>query len=160
MCQRRNYELRSVLPDKRTYLGGNKSKLARVRMRKNEEKNERKKRFEGNLRSRFCCMESDRYRLTVLFLKTFFRSWARSVKLHTHRATFSVLAACWAPQADLMTHTSRLSKPLQSAGTCQLLYLLVQTPCRETLLCRRRKKNKAILWEEYLKQQLGQKAFL
>lgn len=39
-------------------------------------------------------MESDRYRLTVLFLKTFFRSWALSVKLHTHRAIFSVLAAC------------------------------------------------------------------
>lgn len=35
----------------------------------------------ADVRSRFCCMESDRYRLTVLFLKTFFRSWALSVKL-------------------------------------------------------------------------------
>lgn len=49
-----------------------------------------------NLRSRFCCMESERYKLTVLFLKTFFRSWALSVKLHTHTGTEtgSVLAAC------------------------------------------------------------------
>ena len=80
-----------------------------------------------NLRSRFCCMESERYKLTVLFLKTFFRSWALSVKLHTHTHTHtgtetgSVLAACWAPQAHLMTHTSTLSIQLQSGRTCQLL---------------------------------------
>lgn len=43
----------------------------------------------ADVRSRFCCMESDRYRLTVLFLKTFFRSWALSVKLQgrTQRET-------------------------------------------------------------------------
>lgn len=41
-------------------------------------------------------MDSDRYKLTVLFLNTFFRSWALSVKLHTHTQgeTGSVLAAC------------------------------------------------------------------
>ena len=32
-------------------------------------------------------MESDRYRLTVLFLKTFFSSWALSVKLARHTDT-------------------------------------------------------------------------
>lgn len=37
------------------------------------------------LRSRFCCMDSERYRLTVLFLKTFFKSWALSVKLNTKK---------------------------------------------------------------------------
>lgn len=43
----------------------------------------------ADVRSRLCCMESDRYRLTVLFLKTFFRSWALSVKLQgrTQRGT-------------------------------------------------------------------------
>lgn len=28
----------------------------------------------SDVRSRFCCMESERYKLTVLFLNTFFRS--------------------------------------------------------------------------------------
>lgn len=32
-----------------------------------------------------CCMESERYKLTVLFLKTFFSSWALSVKLNTRK---------------------------------------------------------------------------
>lgn len=42
-----------------------------------------------SLRSKLCCMESERYKLTVLFLKTFFRSWALSVKLKTQRETSS-----------------------------------------------------------------------
>lgn len=39
-------------------------------------------------------MDSERYRLTVLFLKTFFRSWALSVKLHINT-----------PERDTHTHT-------------------------------------------------------
>lgn len=64
-----------------------------------------------SLRSKFCCMESDRYKLTVLFLKTFFRSWALSVKLSTHRNR---------QQAHLMTHTSNLCLSTFSGWTCKL----------------------------------------
>lgn len=49
-------------------------------------------------------MESERYRLTVLFLKTFFRSWALSVKLHT--VSLRELVSCRAPQVDLIAHSS------------------------------------------------------
>lgn len=38
-------------------------------------------------------MESERYKLTVLFLKTFFRSWALSVKLNTQKETSSARRA-------------------------------------------------------------------
>lgn len=34
-----------------------------------------------HLRSKFCCRESERYKFTWFFLKTFFSSWALSVKL-------------------------------------------------------------------------------
>jgi len=34
-----------------------------------------------DLRSKFCCRESERYKFTWFFLKTFFSSWALSVKL-------------------------------------------------------------------------------
>lgn len=39
-------------------------------------------------------MDSERYKLTVLFLKTFFRSWALSVKLKTEKETSSE-GTCW-----------------------------------------------------------------
>lgn len=39
-------------------------------------------------------MDSERYKLTVLFLKTFFRSWALSVKLETEKKASSA-GTCW-----------------------------------------------------------------
>lgn len=46
MCQRRNYEARSAPPDTETYLGGNKSNAAKVRMGQTErEKKERKRKI-------------------------------------------------------------------------------------------------------------------
>lgn len=74
-------------------------------------------------------MESDRYKLTVLFLKTFFRSWALSVKLSTHTNRHGVSSL--ELQGHLMTHTSNLCVQAPPAdGPAN--YLLVQTPCRET----------------------------
>lgn len=98
-------------------------------------------------------MESDRYKLTVLFLKTFFRSWALSVKLSTHRNR---------QQAHSMTHTSNLCPSTFSEWTCKLP-LPAGTKNhvgRQTL---ERQEGEQSVWlcvrANYLKLHVGQKLF-
>lgn len=56
-------------------------------------------------------MESDRYKLTVLFLKTFFRSCALSVKLHTHKKTQRETVS------SMLSTTGRFNEPYIKALT-------------------------------------------
>ena len=124
-----------------------------------------------NLRSRFCCMESERYKLTVLFLKTFFRSWALSVKLHTHTHTHTHRNRNRQCVSGMLSTTGTFNDPyinpvhptaewtdLPTAATCWY-----RTPCRETKLLRRRVKNKVCVcvcvWGKYLKHHVRQKGF-
>lgn len=103
-------------------------------------------------------MESDRYKLTVLFLKTFFRSWALSVKLNTHTNRQGVSSMLSAAGTFNDPYTQLVPQRLQTGRTCQLL---LQTPCGETRREGGRGKNEVCVcvWLNDLKQRVGHKAF-
>lgn len=77
---------------------------------------------------------------------------------HTHRETSRVLAACWAPQVDLMSHTSSLCPSISRVdGPANCSTCWYKHHVRETKLCRRRAKNKECVGENIWNSMLARR---
>lgn len=63
------------------------------------------------LRSKFCCRDSERYRLTWFFLKTFFSSWALSVKLERKMKNMCYISIFETLKSDVETMELRSYEP-------------------------------------------------